>query len=312
MTTAYAAEGSAILMSVTVIRRWAIKVFVTGGTGHIGSAVVPELVRAGHRVVALARSDASAQALGASGVEVVRADLADLDALQAGARAADGVVHLAFVHDFADFGAAIATDRAAVQAIGSALEGSRKPFVVAGAIPAVPDRATVESDDPDGDGALDRAANAKLVRRLSDRGIRTAVVRLPHTVHGPGGRGGFTAMLIQLARESGVSGYVGDGSARWPAVPVGDAARLFRLALEEAPAGSVLHAVQDEGVRLVDVADAIGRGLSLPVRRVEPDALGFLGWLATIDKPASSAWTRARFGWLPTGPTLLQNLARGI
>lgn len=290
-----------------------MKVFVTGASGHIGSAVVPELLQEGHQVLGLARSDASAAKLAAAGAEVLRGDLADPDALRHGARTSDGVIHLAFIHDFSDFSGAVRADRSAIEAIGSELEGRDKPFVIAGAIPLVVGRATVEDDEPPPEEGLDsRSANAKIVIELARREVRSSVVRLPHTVHGPGGRGGFTEMLIRIARANGVAGYVGDGSARWPAVPVTDAARLFRLALDHAPAGTVLHAVQDEGVPLIDVANAIGRDLDLPVRQVAPESLGFLGSLAGIDKPASSASTRQRFGWTPTGPTLLENLQNGI
>ncbi|ANH95145.1 3-beta hydroxysteroid dehydrogenase [Streptomyces sp. SAT1] len=286
-----------------------MKLFVTGASGFIGSAVVPELLSAGHQVLGLARTDAAAAAIGAAGGEVLRGDLDDLDALRTGARAATGVVHLAFVHDFGDFAKAVRTDRAAIDAIGAVLAGTGKPFVAAATVPAVPGRAATEEDDPQDTGPLaGRAQNARAALGLAARGVRSAVVRLPHTVHAEGGRGGFAGALFDLARRGGVSGYVGDGSARWPAVHVRDAARLFRIAVEEAPAGSVLHAVHEEGVTLLDTATAIGRALSVPVRSVEADALGFLGHLATVDKPASSARTRQRFGWTPSGPRLLADL----
>ncbi|MFF4753326.1 SDR family oxidoreductase [Streptomyces sp. NPDC002514] len=286
-----------------------MKVFVTGASGHIGQALVPELLARGHRVAGLARSDAAADTLDGMGAEAVRGTLSDLDTIREGAAAADGVIHLAFIHDFADFAQAVDTDRRAIDAIGSALAGTDRPLIAAATIPAVPGRAATEEDDGDTAGGLDgRAANARAVLELAGQGVRSAIVRLPHTVHAAGGRGGFAGSLFRIAQRAGVSGYVGDGSARWPAVHVDDTARLFRIALETAPAVHVLHAVGEEGVAILDTATAIGRELNVPVRAVDPDALGFLGRLATIDKPASSTLTRQRFGWTPTGPGLLEDL----
>lgn len=289
-----------------------MRIFVTGASGLIGSAVVPELRTAGHQVVGLARSDSSAAALEAAGAEVLRGDLNDLDTLRAGATSTDGVVHLAFVHDFTDFEAAVRTDRGAIDTLGAALVGSGKPFVIASGTPVVPGRASTEEDDPETPGpAAARMENARVTLAFADQGVRSSVVRLPRTVHADGARGGFAGALAQIARQSGVSGYVGDGSARWPAVNVTDAARLFRTAVEAAPAGTVLHAVADEGVSVLDTATAIGRGFGLPVAEVPAEALGFFGLLATTDQPASSAITRERFGWEPTGQGLVENFGRG-
>jgi len=286
-----------------------MKIFVTGASGHIGHALVPELLARGHKVAGLVRSDTAADTLDGMGAEVVRGDLSDLDTIRQGAAAADGVIHLAFIHDFTDFAGAVNTDRRAIDAIGSALAGTDKPLIAAATIPTVPGRAATEEDNGDTAGGLDgRAENARAVLDLADQGVRSAVVRLPHTVHAAGGRGGFAGALFQIARQAGVSGYVADGSARWPAVHVDDTARLFRIALETAPAASVLHSVGEEGVTIRDTATAIGRELNVPVQAVDPDALGFLGRLATIDKPASSSLTQQRFGWTPAGPSLLEDL----
>ncbi|MBD3780109.1 MAG: NAD-dependent epimerase/dehydratase family protein [Micrococcales bacterium] len=287
-----------------------MKIFVTGGSGHIGSAVVPLLQAAGHDVLGLARSDASAAALEGRGVDVLRADLADLDALRGAAAGSDGVVHLAFVHDFTDFDGAAATDRAAVEAMSSALVGTGRPFVCASGTPVIPGRVATEEDLPAVGGSLGaRAETGRALLALADQGVRSSLVGLPRTVHDDHGNGGFAAGLAAMARRSGVSGYVGDGSARWPAVHVDDAAAAFVVALERAPGGSVLHAVGEEGVTLLDTATAIGRALDVPVRPVEPEQLGFLGSLAGIDQPASAALTRGRYGWEPGGRGLLESLA---
>ncbi|QZN85192.1 SDR family oxidoreductase [Cellulomonas sp. C5510] len=287
-----------------------MKIFVTGASGHIGSAVVPLLQAAGHEVLGLARSDASAAVLEARGVDVLRAGLADLDALRGAAAGSDGVVHLAFVHDFADFDGAVVTDRAAVEAMSSVLVGTGRPFVSAAGTPVVPGRVATEGDLPAVGGALGaRAETGRALLALADQGVRSSLVGLPRTVHDDHGNGGFAAGLAAIARQAGVSGYVGDGSARWPAVHVDDAAAVFVLALEQAPGGSVLHAVGEEGVTLLDTATAIGRALDVPVESVEPERLGFLGALAGIDQPASAALTRERYGWEPTGLGLLASLA---
>jgi nucleoside-diphosphate-sugar epimerase len=302
-----------------------MRVLVTGASGWIGSAVVPELLGAGHQVVGLARSDASAAALGAAGAEVLTGDLDDLDNLKSAATASDGVIHLAFKHDIAftgDFDRAVEADRRAIEAFGEALAGSDKPFVIASGVVGVKfGGVATEEDGRDvdpvaavGSGPLGRQANAQFVLSLADQGIRSSVLRLPPTTHGDGDNG-FMATAVSIARDKGVSGYVGDGANRWPAVHRSDAARLFRLALEEAPAGSVLHAVDDEGVPIRDVAQVIGRHLDIPVVSITPEAAGeHFGWLGgflAVDSPASSAITQELLGWHPTGPGLIEDLDKG-
>ncbi|MCE3552015.1 SDR family oxidoreductase [Pseudonocardia sp. RS11V-5] len=285
-----------------------MRVLVTGASGAIGSALVPELLGAGHEVVGLARSEASADALGAAGVDVLRGDLTDLDTLRSGAAAADGVVHLAFSNDFTDFAASAEAEGRAVAALGEGLVDSGKPLVIASGTPAVPGRTATEEDPMPTDGPVGgRGRTALATLALADRGVRSAAVRLPRTVHAQG-TGGFAGLLVDIARRTGVSGYVGDGTQRWPAVHRRDAVRLFRIALEDASPGSVLHAVADEGDRMRDIAAAIGRVLDLPVDEVPADDYGFLGAVFAVDQPASSARTRERFGWTPTGPSLLDDI----
>ncbi|WP_370221935.1 SDR family oxidoreductase [Kitasatospora sp. MAP12-22] len=302
------------------------RVLITGASGWIGSAVVPELIDAGHQVVGLARSDASAAALSAAGVEVLRGTLDDLDALRSAAAASDGVLHLAFKHDIAfsgDFQGAADADRRAIDTFGEALAGSDRPFVIAaGVLGLAPGRLATERDghrhDPAATpligGVQTRMANAEATVALASRGVRSSVVRLAPTVHGDGDHG-FLATLVAIARAKGVSGYLGDGSNHWPAVHRIDAAHLFRLALEKAPAGSTLHAVADQGVPIRAVAEVIGRHLGLPVAAVAPeDAGGHFGWLAGFigaDSPVSSELTRELTGWQPTQPGLLDDLDRG-
>ena len=305
-----------------------MRVFVTGASGWIGSAVVPELIGAGHQVIGLARSDASAAALTAAGAEVHRGTLDDLDSLRNAAAASDGVIHLAFKHDLAfsgDFQGAADADRRAVETIGEALAGSDRPFVLAsGTLGAAPGRVATERDGhgvPDpavaamaGAGPMTRRATAELVLSLASRSVRSSVVRLPPTNHGDGDNG-FMATIVGIARDKGVSGYIGDGSNRWPAVHRLDFARLFRLAVEKAPAGSTLHAVADEGVPIRDIAEVIGRHLNVPVASIAPeDAPGHFTWLAGfigLDSPASSALTRELMGWHPVHPGLIEDLDKG-
>jgi nucleoside-diphosphate-sugar epimerase len=289
-----------------------MRIFVTGASGWIGSAVVPELIGAGHQVAGLARSDSSAAAITAAGAEVLRGDLDDLEALRAGAASSDGVIHLAFIHDFANFEASIVADRRAIETIGAALEGTARPLVIASGTAAVPGRVSTERDDSaPGSPVAGRAENARVVLDMAARGIRSSVVGLPRTVHGDGDRHGFIAGLIGIARGRGVSGYVGDGSSRWPAVHVLDAAHLFRLAVEHAPAGSRLHAVGDEGVPTRDIAEIIGRHLNLPTASAPAGDFGFLGQILAIDQPASAALTRELLGWRPVQPGLLADLDKG-
>jgi nucleoside-diphosphate-sugar epimerase len=303
-----------------------MRVFVTGASGWIGSAVVPELIGAGHEVTGLARSDASAAALAAAGARVQAGTLDDLDGLRRAAAASDGVIHLAFKHDIAfsgDFQGAADADRRVVETFGEALAGSERPFVIAsGIIGLATGRVGTEQDghglDPavpaaDG-GPRTRLATAEITLSLASRGVRSSVVRLPPTCHGDGDHG-FLATLVRIARDKGVSGYIGDGSNRWPAVHRLDAARLFHLALEKAPAGSTLHAVADEGVPIRAIAEVIGRHLDLPVVAVSPDeAGGHFSWLAgflAADSPASSTLTRELLGWQPTQPELIDDLDKG-
>ncbi len=303
-----------------------MRVFVTGASGWIGSAVVPELIGAGHQVVGLARSEDSAAALTAAGAEVQRGTIDDLDALRAAADASDGVIHLAFKHDIAftgDFHGAAHADRLAIETFGDALAGSDRPFVIAsGTLGVAPGRVASERDGHDPDpaeapllgGAENRMANAQLTLSLASRGVRSSVLRLPPTVHGDGDNG-FMTFIIGIAREKGASGYIADGSNRWPAVHRLDVAPLFRLALEAAPAGSTLHAVADEGVPIREIAEVIGRHLELPVDSVPRESADeHFGWLAGLlaaDSPASSALTRELLGWQPTHAGLIDDLEEG-
>ncbi|MEU2206644.1 SDR family oxidoreductase [Streptomyces hygroscopicus] len=297
-----------------------MRVFVTGASGWIGSAVVPELIGSGHQVVGLARSDASADALTAAGAEVVRGTIDDLDVLGNTAAASDGVIHLAFKHDTAftgDFQGAAEADRRAVDAFGDALAGTDRPFVLAsGLVGLLPGRVATERDRPtiDDSPVSIRWATAQAVLALASRGIRSSVVRLSPTCHGEGDNG-FMAALVAIARAKGVSGHVGDGTNRWPAVHRLDAARLFRLAVEKAPAGSVLHGVAEEGVPIRDIAEVIGRQLGLPVTSVAPEAAPeHFTWLSRflgLDAPSSNTLTRELLGWQPTQPGLLEDLEEG-
>ena len=289
-----------------------MRVFVTGASGWIGSAVVPELIGAGHQVLGLARSDSSAAAVEAAGAEVLRGDLDDLDALRAGAAGADGVIHLAFKHDFTDLAASVGADRKAIEAMGAALEGSGKPLVIASGTPALHGRVATENDEPaPGSFATGRAENAHAALNMAATGVRSSVIGLPRTVHGDGDRHGFIARMIGIARDTGVSGYVGDGSNRWPAVHVLDAAHLFRLAVEQAPAGSRLHAVGDEGVPILDIAGVISRHLNVPTGSVPAEHFGWLGQILAIDQPASATLTRELLPWQPTQPGLIEDMDKG-
>jgi nucleoside-diphosphate-sugar epimerase len=303
-----------------------MRVFVTGASGWIGSRVVAELIGAGHQVVGLARSDASAASLAAAGAEVHGGTLDDLDSLRKGAGASDAVIHLAFKHDIAfsgDYQGAVDADRRAIETFGDELAGSGRPLLIAsGTLGLAPGRLATERDGNEPDpaaaslmgGAADRQANARMTLALASRNVRSSVVRIPPTAHGDGD-GGFVATLVGIARDKGVSGHIGDGSNRWPAVHRFDAARVFALALEQAPAGSTLHAVADEGVPIRAIAEVIGRHLDVPVVAVSPDDAGeHFGWLAPLlaaDSPASSVLTRELLGWQPTHPGLIDDLDEG-
>jgi nucleoside-diphosphate-sugar epimerase len=286
-------------------------VFVTGGTGLIGSAVVAELLGNGHTVLALARSDASALALKSAGAEPLRGDLADLDVLGAGAAQTDGVLHLAFGNNFRDPDAlarAVAEEGAALAALGEELLGSDRPLVTVSGTPPLPGRTSTEADPlPTGGPVGGRARSVVAVLELASRGVRSIAVRMPRTVHHEG-QGGFAGMLTDIARRTRVSGYPGDGTQRWPAVHALDAAVLFRLALERAEAGTSWHAVADEGDAVRDIATVIGRRLELPVETVPEETYGPLGPIFATDQPSSSAYTRETLGWEPTHPSLLQDL----
>jgi nucleoside-diphosphate-sugar epimerase len=294
-----------------------MRVFVTGASGHIGSLVVAELLGAGHSVVGLARSAESAELLHGLGADVQRGSLQDLDVLTAAAGAADGVIHLAFIHDFTDYAAAGAADLRAVEAMGSALAGSGKPFVNTSgtAMLAFGGTGALGTEDSEVDPSGPRVASELATVALADRGVRSSVVRLAPTVHGPTDHHGFVPTLVANARETGRSLYIGDGSNRWPAVHNLDAAVLYRLAVEGAPAGSRLHGAAEEGIAFRDIAQAIGDQLDLPVASVTAEQalaeIGFVGAIAALDNPTSSARTREILGWEPTHPTLLEDLKAG-
>lgn len=293
-----------------------MRVFVTGATGYIGSAIIQELRGAGHQVLGLARSEAAAQALVAAGIEAHLGALDDLDSLQRGAAAADGVIHTAFVHDFSAYATAGETDRRAVEALGAALLGSGRPLVITSGITVLtPGRLATEEDALDASApSAPRIPSEEAVLALASQGVRASVVRLPPSVHGEGDRA-FVPALIGIAREKGVSAYVGEGLNRWPAVHRLDAARLFRLALEQGTAGARYHGIHDEGIPTRDIAAAIGRHLHVPVVAKTPeeaaDHFGWLGQFYSVDCPASSARTQQQLGWRPSQPSLLSDLDQG-
>ena len=294
-----------------------MRVFVTGATGFIGSVTVRELLQAGHQVLGLARSDAAAAALAAAGAEVQRGTLDDLDSLRKGVAAADGVIHLAYNHDFSQYEAAARSELRAIETLGEALGGSGRPLVIAsGLLGLAVGRVATERDLPDAAtaAASPRSAGARAALAFAERGVRSSIVRLAPLVHGEVKRG-FVGTLIDIARQKGVSGTVGDGSNRWPAGHTLDAARLYRLALEAAPARSRLHAVGDEGIPFRQIAEVIGRQLDLPVRSVaadEADAyFGFMALFVMLDNPTSSALTQELLDWHPTHPGLIDDLDQG-
>jgi len=289
-----------------------MRIFLTGATGFIGTAIVPELIQAGHQVLGLTRSEEGAKTLLAAGAEVHRGDLSDLESLRRGAEMTDGVIHTAFTHDFSNFLAVCEQDRKAIEAMGSVLAGSNRPLVITSGtglgntVPGQP--ATEEDFDPNNPHprAVSEFAGAALV----ERGVNVSVVRLPQ-VHDPVKQGLIT-YAVAVAREKGLSAYVGDGANRWPAAHVLDVARLYRLALEKREAGSRYHAVAEEGVPLREIAEVVGRGLKVPVVSLSPEeAQSHFGWLAMFagwDLPASSTQTRKKLNWHPTGPKLIADL----
>lgn len=287
-----------------------MRVFFTGATGFIGSAIVPELIDAGHKVLGLSRSDAGARSLIAAGAEVHRGDLADLESLRSGAAKSDGVIHCAFIHDFSKFRESCETDTRAIETLGAALAGSDRPLIVSSGIgPWAPGRLTTENDDPQAHSFMPRVSEQSAMALLA-RGVKAAVMRLPQ-VHDTVKQGLVTAM-IALARAKGVSAYVEDGSNRWPAAHVLDVARLYRLALEKHEAGAKYHAVAEEGISAKAIAEAIGRGLKVPVASISREEtsahFGFFSAFTALDLSASSAWTQQRLGWRPTGPGLIADL----
>lgn len=288
-----------------------MRVFVTGATGFIGSAIVQELLGAGHQVLGLARSESAAQALVGAGAEVHRGTLDDLDSLQRGVAAAEGVIHTAFVHDFSAYAAAGETDRRAIEAMGAALTGTNRPFLVtAGLAGFALDRLATEEDNL---GPIPRVSESTALK-LAAQGVRVSVVRLPPSVHDAGDRG-FVPTLIDVARQTGVAAYVGEGLNRWPAVHRLDAAHLFRLALEQGVAGARYHGVADEGIPMRDIAAVIGRQLRLPVvSKSAEEATTHFNWMAQfvgLNAPASSARTQQQLNWHPSHPSLLEDLTGG-
>jgi nucleoside-diphosphate-sugar epimerase len=290
-----------------------MRVFVTGATGFIGSAIVPELIGAGHEVLGLTRSDAGAKALAAVGAEVHRGDLGDIESLRAGAEKTDAVIHLAFVHDFSNFAANCETDRRAIEAMGDVLVGSDRMMIVtsgtgiARGVPGVP---ATEDDPTLNSKEMPRAASEEAVDALVAKGGRVAVVRLPQ-VHNTEKQGLIT-YAIHVAREKGVCAYVGDGQNRWPAAHRLDTARLYRLVLEKGVAGARYNSVAEEGVAVKDICETVGKGLNMPVVSLSaeeaPAHFGWLAWFIGRDSPASSKKTRAALGWEPTGPGLIEDL----
>jgi nucleoside-diphosphate-sugar epimerase len=286
-----------------------MRVFVTGATGFIGSAVVRELIDAGHQVLGLARSDAGVKSLIAAGAQAHQGDLEDLESLRSGAAAADAVIHTAFQHDWSRFAESCELDKRAIEVIGAVLQGSSRPLIVTSGVGVAQGRAATEDDPPLSSPSLPRVSEVTAVA-LMERGVHVSVMRLPQ-VHDTV-KQGLVTPVIAVARAKGVSAYVGDGQNRYPAAHVLDVAQLYRLALEKGTAGARYHAVAEEGVQLKDIAAAIGRGLNVPVTSISQEQaqehFGFFGFFAGRDIPASSTRTREQLGWNPTGPSLLTDL----
>jgi nucleoside-diphosphate-sugar epimerase len=294
-----------------------MRVFVTGASGWIGSATVDELLAAGHEVTGLARSDASAAALEAKGAQVRRGDLDELAGIRAGAEAAEAVIHLANKHDWSDMAGTAAAERAAVQTIGDALAGTNRPFLFASGVAGLAQGRPSTEDDPSPFHGPDspRGGSENLALEFTGRGVHSVSLRFAPTVHGTGGDHGFIAVLAAVARDKGVSGYPGDGTSRWAAVHRSDAARMVALGLAKAPAGARLHAVAEEGIPSRVIAEAIGRNLGLPVTSIAPgDVAGHFGWIGTffsMDLTATSTVTRELLGWVPEGPSLIEDIDAG-
>ncbi len=298
-----------------------MRIFVTGASGWIGSAVTAELLAHQHQVVGLARSDRAAEAVAATGAEVVRGDIQDLDVLRAAAGDSEGVVHLAFRHDVAfgqgDFDTAVNSNQVAIEAFGEVLAGTDRPLVIASGVAGLSqdgEVATEEARPEPFPGAGGRIANERTALALAEQGVRAMSARFAPTVHGDGD-GGFIKQIVEGDRAHGRAGYVGDGAARWSAVHRSDAARLVRLGVEHAPAGSVLHAVAEEGVAMRDIAEAIARGLGVPTESLTAEQaeeqFGPIGRFVALDLPASSAITRRLLDWTPSGPTLVADIEQG-
>jgi nucleoside-diphosphate-sugar epimerase len=288
-----------------------MRIFVTGATGFIGSALVPELIQAGHQVLGLTRSEEGAERLRKAGAEVLHGNIEDLDSLRTGAAQADGVVHLAFNHDFSQFQKNCEDDRKAVEAIGEVLTGSDRPFLVTSgtAIAANVDGKPSTEESPV-TAWNPRAGSEALVKELTGRGVNTSVVRLAQ-IHDTR-KQGLVPYILGVAREKGVSAYIGEGKNSWPAAHVSDTARLYRLAIEKAEPGAIYHAVDEEGVSMIDIAEALGRGLKVPVVSITPEEVdahfGWLAMFAKLDMPSSSAITREKLNWKPSGPGLIADL----
>jgi nucleoside-diphosphate-sugar epimerase len=294
-------------------RRINVRVFITGASGFIGSAIVGELIDAGHQVLGLARSDSAAESLAAAGATPHRGSLEDLESLRRGAAGSDGVIHCAFIHNFNNYGPSVEADKRAIETLGEALRGSDRPLIVtSGTLLAERQGALATEDDAPTSNFPRKSEQTALA--TESRGVRASVVRLPPSVHGSGDHG-FVPHLIGIAREKGASAYIGDGLNRWPAVHRFDAAHLYRLVLEKRSAGGTYHGVADEGVPCREIAEVIGQHLNLPVvAKSTEEAAAHFGWIAHffgLDAPASSAQTQQRLGWRPTGPGLIADLERG-
>jgi len=288
-----------------------MRVFVTGATGFIGSAIVDDLLAAGHQVIGLARSDKSAKLLESLGVEVLRGSLDDLDSLKRGATNSDGVIHCAFIHDLSDYASSVKKDQTAIETLGTALEGTNRPLVVTSGILGLSTNKLAVEEDQANPAEAPRALSEDVTLSFASKGVRASVIRLPPSVHGKGDQQ-FVPLFIALAREKGISAYVGDGLNRWPAVHRVDTASLYRLVLEKGTAGGKYHGVADEGVPFRDIAQVIGKQLNIPVvSKPTEGAVDHFGWLGNfvgLDSPASSKKTRQELGWVPTQSSLLADL----